>query len=317
MTWYVNDLSICAQYADSKDFLSDLDALMRVRMKFTDLEHQLFCSRTLHTRLVTPNLSFREAVKSAPKNVVQLVLAWLTKNGPFWEDLRTSNEDDYFEYEGEDVTDLGLGEAARRKILGLDANCFSFANGGFDHSPIKIQHGLSESPFGHIPVPNIWDISTLHQRVLSSAPTPTNWIQMLELAQSRFDKLFLHSNIIDALKKETFSHYVVERIFVLLGVLQEFMDCRHDDGSYSDRNHELIAQHFSGKKAWFTDESETNIQNFSADMSFPDPENEGKKVLCSWHGKIKTPQYRIHFEWPVDQREKLRIFYIGPKITKS
>ena len=107
MTWYVNNLSICAQYADSKDFLSDLDALMRVRMRFTELEHQLFCSRTLHTRLVTPNLSFREAVKSAPKNVVRLVLAWLTKNGPFWEDLRTSNEDDYFEYEGEDVTDLG------------------------------------------------------------------------------------------------------------------------------------------------------------------------------------------------------------------
>ncbi len=21
-------------------------------------------------------------------------------------------------------------------------------------------------------------------------------------------------------------------------------------------------------------------------------------LLCPWHGKIKTPQFRIHFEWP-------------------
>lgn len=318
MTWYVNDLSLCGQYPEAMAFLDDLTKLMRARSSVPTLAQQLFCSRTLHTRPVTPSLNFREAVKSAPKQVpVPLVLAWLTKYGPFWEDAREFNEEDYFEHGRQDVTDLGLGEVARRRLTGRHASSFSFAGGGFDYTPIEVQHGLPESPIGTVSIPNLWDADALRASAQASVPAPINWLQMLAQSQCRFDKLILFPRSIDSLRGEPFSQYVVERIFVLLGVLQEFMDCLNEDGSYSGRNHELIAQHFSGKKAWFTDESETNRQDYRAEMSFPDPENDGTKVLCSWHGKIKTPQYRIHFEWPVEARSKLRVFYIGPKITKG
>ena len=318
MNWYVNDLSLCGQYPEATAFLDDLTELIRTRSKVPTLEQQLFCSRTLHTRPVTPTMNFREAVKSAPNHIpVPLVLAWLTKYGPFWEDDREFNEDDYFEHGGQDVTDFGLGEAARCRLAGRHASSFSFARGGFDYTPIEILHGLPESPLGTVSVPNLWDMDALRESVQATIPAPVNWLQMLEQAQSRFDKLTLSPHSIGDLRREPFSQYVVERIFLLLGVLQEFMDCLHVDGSYSDRNHELIAQHFAGKKAWFTDESETNKQNFRAEMSFPDPEHDDNKVFCSWHGKIKTPQYRIHFEWPVEARPKLRVFYIGPKITKD
>lgn len=318
MAWYVNDLSLCGQYPNATAFLDDLAELMRVRSKVPMLEQKLFCSRTLHTRPVTANLNFREAVKSLPHYIpVPLVLAWLTKNGPFWEDAREFNEDDYFEHSGQDVTHFGLGEAARRLLVGLEASNFSFARGGFDYSPIDILHGLPESPLNTVPVPNLWTITALHKCALATIPAPVNWLQMLEQAQGRFDKLVMSPHSIDKLRKEPFSQYVVERVFVLLDVLQRFMNFRDEDGSYSEGNHELIAQHFVGKKAWFTDESETNKQEFYEDMSFPDPEQDGNKVFCSWHGKIKTPQYRIHFEWPVESRSKLRVFYIGPKITKG
>lgn len=318
MAWYVNDLSLCGQYPGAKAFLDELAELMRTRTKVPMLEQQLFCSRTLHTRPVTANLNFREAVKSLPNQIpVPLVLAWLSKNGPFWEDDREFNEDDYFEYDGQDVTNCGIGEAARRLLIGLQASSYSFARGGFDFSPINILHGLPESPLDTVSVSNLWDTNTLCKQALASIPVPTNWLQMLEQAQGRFDKLILSSNSIDKLRGQPFSQYVVERVFILLDVLQRFMDFRHDDGSYSDGNHELIAQHFTGKKAWFTDESQMNKQEFFEEMSFPDPEHDGNKVFCSWHGKIKTPQYRIHFEWPVEARSKLRIFYIGPKITKG
>ncbi len=318
MTWYVNDLSLCGQYPEAMAFLDDLTKFMRTRGGVPALEQQLFCSRTLHTRPVTPNLDFREAVKSAPKQIpVALVLAWLTKYGPFWEDAREFNEDDYFEHDGQDVTDLGLGEVARRRLTGRHASSFSFAKGGFDYTPIEVLHGLPESPLGTVPIPNLWDVNALRESAQASVPAPINWPQMLEQAQGRFDKLRLFPTSIDSLRGEPFSQYVVERILVLLSVLQEFMDCLNEGGSYSGRNHELIAQHFAGEKAWFTDESEANKQDFRAEMSFLDPENDGAKVFCSWHGKIKSPQYRIHFEWPVEARSKLRIFYIGPKITKG
>jgi hypothetical protein len=277
----------------------------------------LLCSREIHTRQVTPNMNFREAIRSQSSNIsVQLVLAWLTKYGPFWEDSRELNEDDYFELDGGvDVTNLGLGEAARNYLTGRCASSFSFAKGSFDYTPINVRHGLTEAPLGDVPVPNIWDIDKLCQSVQSIIPAPVNWMHMLEQAQGRFDQLIFSPQSVDSLRKEPFSNYVVERVFELLAVLQEFVNCLNENGSHSARNHEIIATHFAGDKVWFTDESESNKRTFRNEMSFLD--QNGKYIFCPWHGKIKTPQYRIHFEWPLPVRSKLRIFYIGPKITKT
>ncbi|NMM13369.1 MAG: hypothetical protein HHJ17_07510 [Rhodoferax sp.] len=318
MTWYVNDSSLSGQYIDATAFLVDLKALMQARRRLPELEQKLFCSRELHTRPVTPTMDFREAVKSQPSNIpVRLVLAWLTKYGPFWEDIREFNQDDYFELNGADVTDLGIGEAARSQLAGRHASSFSFAGGGFDYTPIDVEHGLPEAPLGTVHVPNIWDTNTLCQSTHAIVPAPVNWVQMLEQAQGRFDNLVFSPQSVDSLRKEPFSNYVVERVFALLTVLQEFVSCLNEDGSHSARNHELIAKHFAGAKAWFTDESETNKKAFRDEMSFPQQNHEGEHVFCSWHGKIKTPQYRIHFQWPLPLRSKLRVFYIGPKITKN
>lgn len=289
---------------------------MRTRQRIPMLEKQLFCSRTLHTRLVTQNMNFRQAVQSAPnRQILQLILAWLTKYGPFWEDDRESNAEDYFEQNGQDVTDLGLGEAARRRLSGQCASSFSFRQGGFDYTPIEIRQGLPENIINTVLVRNIWDMAALRQNAQNAVPAPVNWLQMLEQAQGRFDKLTIYPDSITPLRGEPFSQYVVERVFELLGVLQEFMECLHVNGNYSERNNELIATHFSGTKAWFSDESDTNRRDYSKELTFVDPENGGN-VFCPWHGKIKTPQYRIHFEWPVGSKSVLRIFYIGKKITK-
>lgn len=316
MAWYVNDLSICGQYQIASRFLEDLKELMRLRQQIPILKRELFCSRALHTRPVTSTMNFREVV-SSDKALTQIVLSWLTKNGPFWDDDRQSNPDDYFEYQGLDVTDHGLGEAARRQLVGEEPYSVSFSNAGFDYSPVAVMHGLPQDPLGTVLIKNLWEIPNLQDNALAAIPPPINWQQMLDQAQVRFDKLVFSTRCIDALIMEPFSAYVVERSWELLRVLNEFMQCRNDDGSYSDRNNELIKNHFSGEKAWFTDESEHNQQKYREEMSFPDPEQPGVKVLCSWHGKIKSPQYRMHFEWPSQSNPTFRVFYIGPKITKD
>jgi len=317
MHWFVNDVSLRGQYPDAATFAKALVELLKVRETTPILAEKLLCSRNLHTRLVTPHLDFRSAVTSVPKQIpVQLVLRWLTKHGPFWDDIRESAEDDYFEYDELDVTDSGLGEAARALLAERDAECFSFPNGSFDCTPIEVQHGLSESPLGLVSVPNTWDVSALRQIAQTMLPSPVNWVQMLEQAQARFSNLSISPNAVLALKKDPFSNYVVERVFFLLQTLQDFIDCLNEDGTHSARNHELIETHFTGQKAWFTDESQTNKNSFREEMTFLD-ENNNEHVFCPWHGKIKNPQYRIHFEWPVPTGAKLRVFYIGPKITKN
>ena len=318
MRWYLNDLSIRGQYANPAAFLNEVEDLMRLRRQVQALKDHLFCSRTLYNQPVTRNADFRVAVQSAPdRNLTRLVLEWVTRSGPFLEEDRQPNQDDYFECAGTDVTDMGLGEAARRLVANEVATSFSFGGGGFDYQSINICHGLPQAPIGAVFVPNIWDIAALRTQAIAAIPEPANWQQMLEQAQLRFDRLTLPSTAIAPLAREPFSAYVVERIFVLLGILQEFAASRNANGSYSARNHELIAKHFAGEKDLFTDESETNKRNFREELSFSDAENPGTKVFCPWHGKIKTPQYRIHFEWPLDARPNVRIFYIGPKITKS
>jgi len=318
MRWYLNDLSIRGQYASPAAFLNEVGELMRLRRQVQALKDHLFCSRTLYSQPVTRNADFRMAVQSgSDRNLTRLVLEWITRSGPFLEEDRQPNENDYFECDGTDVTDTGLGEAARRLVANEVATSFSFGGGGFDYKPINICHGLSEAPIGEVFVPNVWDIAALRSQATAAIPEPANWQQMLERAQLRFDRLTLPRTSIAPLAREPFSAYVVERIFVLLGILQELSASRNSDGSFSARNHELIAQHFAGEKALFTDESVTNKRKFREQLTFGDSENPGTKVFCPWHGKINTPLYRIHFEWPTDARANVRIFYIGPKITKG
>jgi hypothetical protein len=72
-----------------------------------------------------------------------------------------------------------------------------------------------------------------------------------------------------------------------------------------------------GANARITDESKTNKSDFKEELKFVHPKT-GEKIFCPYHGKIKTPQYRIHFQWPLPEKaQQLFIGYFGPKITKS
>ena len=155
MAWYVNDLSLCGQYNSLLEFLNYLAELMRQREQMPILNKEFYCSRTLHTRAVTPNDTFQTAVQS-DRALLRPVLSWLTKNGPFWEDDRQPNTDDYFVFGESDVTDQGLGEAARRTLAGKECLSFSFPKGDFDFTPVEILQGLPESPLATISITNIW-----------------------------------------------------------------------------------------------------------------------------------------------------------------
>ena len=79
-----------------------------------------------------------------------------------------------------------------------------------------------------------------------------------------------------------------------------------------------VEQYFFRRgKALFSDssDSEKNDANFRTAMTFKDP--EGRELICFWHGKIKTPQYRIHFSYPLKKGAPLYIAYIGEKLTKK
>jgi hypothetical protein len=319
MNWFVHDSSLVGQYQTQKDFLAHIESLLRLRVAVPIIRERLKCSRSMGERLATATQTFRQTLLSCPDRTLRrLALDWIDSRGPFLDEDTQIVPDNYFEYLGVDVTNEGAGEAARRLLNGADAATYSFEGGGSDYTPLPIDHGVPEDRFGTISVQNFWSLVALRDSALTAVATVTNWEQAISYARLKFPGLLFSDNLLDFLKRETFTVQLVENIFTKLSKLQEFVDSRNADGTNSEHTDRLISAHFSGEKTWFTDESDTNKRKFAEQLTFIDPLEVKAKIFCPFHGKIKTPQYRIHFPWPLVPGDKrLRIVYIGPKITKD
>ena len=55
---------------------------------------------------------------------------------------------------------------------------------------------------------------------------------------------------------------------------------------------------------------------FEEQLTFPHPERPRERLFCPWHGKVQTPQMRIHYSDPIAGDRALYVVYVGPKITK-
>lgn len=320
MEWHINDLSLNGQFVDPQSFRAVLEPILQLRFRDPLLRSRLYCSRLLHTRQVTATADLRETVVATrDRKFVNLVLEWMAKSGPFWDDDRQPNEDDYFEYQGYDVTDQGLGEAARRKLAGTHANTLSFQGSSilFTITPLLVRQGLAEEPIASVTIDNHWEITQLEE-ALRFSRTYCCWPDVHTEIKRRFDGLIIPDNVMEALLPTPFCMQITKRIFDLLHVLNGIVTESDEKGELSKVGIDLFNKHFVGTKAWFTDESARNKDKFGQEMTFSDPEDASKKIFCSWHGKIKTPQTRIHFQWPRPTgQNKIKVVYIGPKITKG
>lgn len=322
MEWHINDLSLSGQYADEQAFRAALEPLLQLRRREPLLQSSLYCSRMLRGCKVTVMYDFKDAVRATgDKNYINLVLGWIDKSGPFWDDTRQFNEDDYFEYQGTNVTDQGMGEAARRILVGNAANSFSFPLTGFVSSPLTVQHGLSEAPIGFVEIENHWQITQI-ESALESCRKFNSWLEMQEEIKRRFGQLIFSADAVDKLLPLPFSKPVMERIFHLLSLLNQLVLASDASGKLSREGEEVLKNYFAGatagKTPLFKPESTDNQHNFKNDLTFRDPRDDSKDLFCHWHGKIQTPQTRIHFEWPRPRGQReIKVVYIGPKITKD
>jgi hypothetical protein len=318
MEWHINDLSLCGQFADPHAFKASIEPILRLRQKRDDLKRRILCSRNLYLRPVTPTYNVQQAIFAAKDPTYKrLALEWFANSGPFWDDTRVANTEDYFHFEGEDVTDQGLGEAARRLLNETSAGSISFLDSHrkrFEQTPLVVNHGLPEDPLDQINIANFWLLDAI---AAAAVVPPSSWPELLATAAANLDQLIFSDEILSQLRPNPFYQGISDRILDLLGILQVISTETREDSSLSPRGLELQQMHFVGEKASFTDESEDNKRTFKAEMTFRDPADTSRKLFCPWHGKVKIGQYRIHFEWPIPKgQRKIKVAYIGPKITK-
>ena len=317
MRWYINDLSIQGQFPSAGAFIDAFGKLLELR-RLEFLRDSLYCSRDqIGQRRVHGGATVAETLRAAPsRDFRNRVLAWLNTRGPFLETDRQEAADDLFFFAGHEVTEQGLGEAARRIIAAQPAGTFSFVGGAVDfgRTPLEVQQGFDDEIVRTIPVANVWNHDELRSLAEAALPETATWAAMLDQFRQRFDRLLISPDVEAQLARETFSRNVRNNATDLLSVLQEFMENRDDDGTTTARGREIIQTYFG---SWFWSESDTNKPLFESEMTFRDPADLRNTLTCYWHGVIQTPQFRIHFEWPVPiGQHHLKVVYIGPKISK-
>jgi len=318
MNWYINDLSLRGQFPGPFVFRAALEPLMRA-MNRTDLAGRVLCTRRLSQCMITANLALPGAVRALKDpGFLALVLRWIDRNGPFWDEDRTHQPDDLFYCEACDVTHEGLGEAGRRLAASLPAGSFSFwheNDATFAYSPIRVVHGLLDQPLGEYDIENVWRVEDFPQPDVERA---RSWTHMVQLAESRTTGLTFSPRVIELLSRTPFNPSAAERIGYLLSVLQRLHAETTTDGAWTQDGMNLYRQHFVGTQALFSDSSDNEKRDFQTEMTFPDPSDVRRSIFCPWHGKVRFgAQYRIHFEYPRPRGQReFKVGYIGPKITK-
>ena len=311
-----NELSIHGQFYDLMSFRNAISRVMSIRAVARRYGSELQCNRNVVNRPVKGTQILPTYIRHLDKNTQRALMHWVTRNGPFWEDLQQHKADDWLEYNGEIVTDTAIGEVAYSIAHGVERALVSLDPSSWLTSPLHVDW-LINSLAKRIKVLNYWNTDEL-ERALVAAPTSmVSWEDLSTTAHNRYPNLTFATDCFKPLEGHPFNKGSADRMLLRLGVLHSMKNCFDEHGQRTPEGQALYQKHFTGDKAWFSDSSDTEKARFKNELTFKHPANPNKVLFCPWHGKIKTPQLRIHFSWPIRADEPLYVVYVGPKITKG
>lgn len=316
MELLVNDLSIHGQFPNLQSFKLSFGRIMAIREVALRYGRKLHCHRNVAYAQVTREHTMQQAVQSFSSDQQRAIMGWLTKHGPFWEDLRSHTPNDYLMCGEELVTDTAVGESAHCCYHGLNRHLVSLSPSNWNISPIQVIWFSDDDTEIKIEVFNYWDRSKF-ETVLSSVPIEIDsWIQLKEQVTSLFPELVISNDAFASLASHPFSYSVSQQIIARLKVLNRLKSCFDADGKRTQEGHKLYKDYFTGDRAWFSDSSSTEKRDFEKELTFPNPIQKEQTLFCPFHGKISRFTIRIHFSSPISKDEPLYVVYIGPKITK-
>ena len=319
MEFLANDLSFHEQFNEIETFRSALARLMAMRRAARRFGREVYCHRTLLTAYPISAVPMQKAIgQLADKNEQRVAMRWLTHAGPFWDDLRQHDAGDRLECRDEIVTDTAVGEAAFRKLHGVDCGLVSVSPSDWDYSPIEvIWRREAENPEDRTTVlENWWNVEALVDALRDKTPPIRSWNDLRGTSINRFGSLVFAEDCFEPLKGVPFAKSAAERFLVLLGILDR-LACTFDaDGVRTPEGHQVYQDHFTGHKALFSDSSDKEKHQYRQELTFTYPGEPGGSLFCTWHGKVSHSTLRLHFSWPLKANKPVYIVYAGPKITK-
>jgi len=312
----LNELSFHGQFQDIPAFRAAIERLMMLRQLARRFGREIHCRRSLANAQVTRAQTLPQVVRAFEKDEGRALMQWFARQGPYWEDVRLHTTDDYLEYKGVPVTDTALGEAAFGVIHGQERRLASLTPSDYELSSLPVTWTADDGQANTVDVQNHWATQDLEAVLQAAPPAIDSWEQLAAVCHGRCDALTFADDCFAALRGHPFVDGAARHVLVLLDVLHRFSRCFDAAGQRTPEGQRLYQDHFTGGKAWFSDSSDLEKEEFKGDMTFKHPATQGQTLFCPWHGKVKTPQIRIHFSWPVRAIEPLYVVYVGPKLTK-
>ena len=312
MELLLNDLSLHGQFRNIPEFQVAIRQVMSLRQLASYWGRELYPQRNILNGQVTPSTSLHDALQMFPQNEKRSILQWLTRFGPFWDDSAEHGPDHWIECGDEIVTETALGEAAYSLSSGIRRDLVSFAPSRWEYSPIKVR--IAADTETDVKVLNFWQAQELEAALREAEPPITSWAQLESVSRNTFRLLTFSPDCFRYLDGQPFAPGCADRIRIRLAVLDQLVGSVDASGQRTVYGHQLYQSHFTGDRAWFSDSSNSEKQEFEKELTFPGP--DGGTVFCTWHGKINNPPYRIHFSWPEQLGAPLYVAYIGLKITR-
>ena len=276
---------------------------------------ELQCHRNVGNAKVTRNMTMPQAVRVLSKDQTRALMQWLNRHGPFWEDVRQHSSDDWFEYKGEIVTDTAVGEAAYCVFHGTPRSLVSMNPSCWMTSPLSVVW-RDNAHARNVDISNYWDANELKVALDGALAPLSSWGELETTARRRYTSLTFSPESFEPLRGLPFAKGAAEHLLQRLAILRDLKNCFDQRGERTSEGHRIYQTHFTGDKAWFSDSSDTEKADFKEKLTFPHPAKYGEYLFCAWHGKVKTPQLRVHFSWPVRANEPLYVVYVGLKITR-
>ncbi len=318
MEFFANERSIHRQFHDLPAFHDALGRLMAMRGVARRFGRDTYCHGTLLNVEPIPGVQMQQAVQGLPANQQRALMSWLTRHGPFWDDIRRHEADDWLECRGDVVTDSAIGEAAYRTMHDVECALISATPSDWDYSPVEVAwrretEGLDDR---NASLDNWRDGAALNDWLHDASPPIRSWADLGERSRIRFGRLTFADRCFEPLAGVPFARSAADQMVFLLSVLDGFASEFDATGARTPEGHRIYREHFTGEKSVFSDSSDSEKHHFRAQLTFSHPDRPGESLFCTWHGKVRHMTLRLHFSWPVRASEPVYVVYAGPKLTK-
>lgn len=318
MQLLANELSLHSQFHTVSDFHAAMGGLMAMRRVASNFDVEVECHRSFSERTPIKGVPFQKALFRFPLGERRIIANWLLQTGPYWENGHRHGEDDYFEFDGEIVTDCSVAEAAFRTLLGVECGLLSITPSDWCMSPTEVRwtYGNTKADHEIVEVFNCWSVEMLEEYLNQRSTSISSWNELGVFCRTHFVNLVFSEDCFSQMGRLPFAKCAANRLRHLFSILDDLVSERDQFGSRTRLGHELFRNNFTGDRALFSDSSDTEKRQFECDLTFKHPTNPSKTLFCTWHGKVRHQELRLHFAWPTEPDGPAYVVYVGPKITK-